>query len=135
MVKEVNWKKVQYEMNVMKTQDTLLNQKNRNRFKKLYPKIVIRRLIRAWFLKFLKVRMVQKFQREDHGKIGDSEVQGHLRTASKESLHLIMNQRILLHLKPLMSLLLQRIISTLKMKSKRLKKSMNKKKLLLYYNK
>jgi len=135
MVKEVNWKKVQFVMNAMKTQDTFLNQKNKNQLMKLSPETVIKRLQRVWFLKFLKVQMAQKLQREDQGKIGDSEVQEHLQTVFKESLHLIMNRRILLHLESLMSLILQRIISTLKMKSKRLKKSMNKNKLILNYNK
>ena len=58
-------------MNAMKTLDTFLNQKNKNRFKKLSPETVIKRLTRVWFLKFLKVQMAQKLQREDQGKIGD----------------------------------------------------------------
>jgi hypothetical protein len=85
-------------MNVMKTQDILLNQKNKNPFKKRFRKTVIKRLIRVWFLKFLKVQMVQKPLREDLAKIEGLEVQGHLQTAFKESSHLIKNQLILLHL-------------------------------------
>jgi len=96
----------------MKTQDTLLNQKNRNLFKKQSLESVIKRLTKAWFLKFLIVQMERKQLREDLGKIVDSEVQGHLQTAFKENLHLIKNQLILLHPEPLMSLLLQRLIST-----------------------
>jgi hypothetical protein len=92
----------------MKTQDTLLNQKNRNPFKKQYLETVIKRSTKVWSLKYLKVQMVRKLLREDLGKIVDSEVRGHLQTVFKENLHQIKNQLILLHLKPLMSLLLQR---------------------------
>ena len=106
IVKEV--KKVQSEMNVI--QHFLSSQKNRNPFKRQSLNAVIKRLTKAWFLKFLKVPMVQKELREDLAKIVDSEVQGHLRTAYKESFHLTKNQLNLL--RPLKSLLLQRLIST-----------------------
>lgn len=98
-------------MNVMKTQDIIMNQKNRNRFRIQLPitAIKIKRLTRAWFLKFLKVQMVvQKLLSEDLGKIVNLEVQGHLQTVFKESLVLIKNQVILLRLKKLESLQLQK---------------------------